>query len=79
MIVNNLNESRLIIKIQNKEYYLDNSIGEGGYNLIYKIHSISDGKFYAQKKITIQTSIQKKHIKKEIKICKQLSKFSNIV
>ncbi len=28
MIVNNLNESRQIIKIQNKEYYLDNSIGE---------------------------------------------------
>jgi hypothetical protein len=46
MIVNNLNENRPIIKIQNKEYYLDNLIGEGGYALIYKIQSVSDEKFY---------------------------------
>lgn len=79
MIVNNLNESLPIIKIQNKEYYFDNSIGEGGYALIQKIQSIFDKKFYALKKITIQSSIHKKRIKKEIKIWKQLSKFSNIV
>ena len=79
MIVNNLNESRPIFTIQEKKYYLDNLIAEGGYALIYKIQSVADNKFYALKKITIQSSSHKKQIKREIKIWKELSKFSNIV
>ena len=55
MIVNTLNESRPLISIHEKEYYLDNLIAEGGYALIYKIQSVSDEKFYALKKITIQS------------------------
>ena len=79
MIVNNLNESRPIFTLQDKKYYLDNLIAEGGYALIYKIQSVEDNKFYALKKITIQSSIHKKQIKREIKIWKELSKYSNIV
>ena len=79
MIVNNLNESRPIFTIQEKKYYLDNLIAEGGYALIYKIQSVEDNKIYALKKITIQSSIHKKQIKREIKIWKELSKYSNIV
>ena len=79
MIVNNLNENRPIFTIQNKKYYLDNLIAEGGYALIYKIQSVADNKFYALKKITIQSSSHKKQINREIKIWKELSKFGNIV
>ena len=79
MIVNNLNESRPVFTIQEKKYYLDNLIAEGGYALIYKIQSVADNKIYALKKITIQSSIHKKQIKREIKIWKELSKYSNIV
>ena len=79
MIVNTLNESRPLISIHEKEYYLDNLIAEGGYALIYKIQSVSDEKFYALKKINIQSPNHKKQIKREIKIWKELSKFSNIV
>ena len=79
MIVNNLNESRPIFTIQEKKYYLDKLIAEGGYALIYKIQSIEDNKFYALKKITIQSPSHKKQIKREIKIWKELSKFGNIV
>ena len=52
---------------------------QGGYALIYKIQSVTDNKFYALKKITIQSSSHKKQIKREIKIWKDLSKYSNIV
>ena len=79
MIVNNLNENRPIFAIQQKKYYLDNLIAEGGYALIYKIQSVEDNKLYALKKITIQSPSHKKQIKREIKICKELSKFGNIV
>ena len=79
MIVNNLSESRPVFTIHEKKYYLDDLIAEGGYALIYKIQSVSDNKFYALKKITIQSSSHKKQIKREIKIWKDLSKFSNIV
>ena len=79
MIVNTLNESRPLITINEKEYYLDNLIAEGGYALIYKIQSVSDDKFYALKKINIQSPSHKKQIKREIKIWKELSKYSNIV
>ena len=79
MIVKDLNESRPIFTIQEKKYYLDNLIAEGGYALIYKIQSVADNKFYALKKITIQSSSHKKQIKREIKLWKELSKFSNIV
>ena len=79
MIVKDLNESRPVFTIQEKRYYLDNLIAEGGYALIYKIQSVADNKFYALKKITIQSSSHKKQIKREIKIWKELSKFSNIV
>jgi serine/threonine protein kinase len=79
MIVNNLNENRPVFTIQDKKYYLDNLIAEGGYALIYKIQSVEDNKFYALKKITIQSSSHKKQIKREIKIWKELSKFANIV
>ena len=50
MIVNNLNETRPIISINEKKYYLDELIAEGRYALIYKIQSISDEKFFALKK-----------------------------
>ena len=79
MIVKDLNESRPMFTIQEKKYYLDNLIAEGGYALIYKIQSVTDNKFYALKKITIQSSSHKKQIKREIKIWKELSKYSNIV
>ena len=79
MIVNNLNENRPIFTIQQKKYYLDNLIAEGGYALIYKIQSVEDNKLYALKKITIQSPSHKKQIKREIKIWKELSKFGNIV
>ena len=79
MIVNTLNESRPIITIHEKNYYLDSLIAEGGYALIYKIESVSDEKFLALKKINIQSSSHKKQIKREIKIWKDLSKFGNIV
>ena len=79
MIVNNLNETRPIITINEKKYYLDDLIAEGGYALIYKIQSVSDEKFLALKKINIQSSNHKKQIKREIKIWKELSKFGNIV
>ena len=79
MIVNNLNENRPIFTIKEKKYYLDNLIAEGGYALIYKIQSTEDDKFYALKKITIQSPSHKKQIKREIKIWKELSKFGNIV
>ena len=79
MIVNNLNENRPIFAIQQKKYYLDNLIAEGGYALIYKIQSVEDNKLYALKKITIQSPSHKKQIKREIKIWKELSKFGNIV
>ena len=79
MIVNNLSESRPVFTIHEKKYYLDDLIAEGGYALIYKIQSVSDNKLYALKKITIQSSSHKKQIKREIKIWKDLSKFSNIV
>ena len=79
MIVNTLNESRPVITIHDKSYYLDELIAEGGYALIYKIQSVSDDKFLALKKINIQSSSHKKQIKREIKIWKELSKFSNIV
>ena len=79
MIVNTLNENRPILTIQEKKYYQDELIAEGGYALIYKIQSVSDEKMYALKKITIQSSNHKKQIKREIKIWKELSKFSNIV
>ena len=79
MIVNTLNESRPLISINEKEYYLDNLIAEGGYAHIYKIQSVSDDKFYALKKINIQSSNHKKQVKREIKIWKELSKYSNIV
>ena len=79
MMVKDLNESRPVFTIQEKRYYLDNLIAEGGYALIYKIQSVADNKFYALKKITIQSSSHKKQIKREIKIWKELSKFSNIV
>ena len=79
MIVNTLNENRPILTIQDKKYYQDELIAEGGYALIYKIQSISDEKMYALKKITIQSPNHKKQIKREIKIWKELSKFSNIV
>ena len=79
MIVNNLNENRPIFAIQQKRYYLDNLIAEGGYALIYKIQSVEDNKLYALKKITIQSPSHKKQIKREIKIWKELSKFGNIV
>ena len=79
MIVNNLNESRPIITIKQKKYYLDELIAEGGYALIYKIQSVSDEKLFALKKINIQSPIHKKQIKREIKIWKELSKYGNIV
>ena len=79
MIVNNLNETRPILAINEKKYYLDDLIAEGGYALIYKIQSVSDEKFLALKKINIQSSNHKKQIKREIKIWKELSKFGNIV
>ena len=79
MIVNTLNENRPILTIQDKKYYQDELIAEGGYALIYKIQSVSDEKMYALKKITIQSPNHKKQIKREIKIWKELSKFSNIV
>ena len=79
MIVNNLNETRPIIAINEKKYYLDELIAEGGYALIYKIQSVSDEKFLALKKINIQSSNHKKQIKREIKIWKELSKYENIV
>ena len=79
MIVNNLNESRPIISINEKKYYLDDQITEGGYSLIYKIQSVSDEKFLALKKINIQSPNHKKQIKREIKIWKELSKYGNIV
>ena len=79
MIVNTLNENRPILTIQEKKYYQDELIAEGGYSLIYKIQSVSDEKMYALKKITIQSPNHKKQIKREIKIWKELSKFSNIV
>ena len=79
MIVNNLNETRPLISINEKKYYLDDLIAEGGYALIYKIQSVSDEKFFALKKINIQSSNHKKQIKREIKIWKELSKFGNIV
>ena len=79
MIVNNLNETRPILTINEKKYYLDDLIAEGGYALIYKIQSVSDEKFLALKKINIQSSNHKKQIKREIKIWKELSKFGNIV
>lgn len=79
MIVNTLNETRPIINIHDKQYYLDNLIAEGGYALIYKIQSVSDEKLLALKKINIQSSSHKKQIKREIKIWKELSKFGNIV
>ena len=79
MIVNNLNENRPIFSIQQKRYYLDNLIAEGGYALIYKIQSVEDNRLYALKKITIQSPSHKKQIKREIKIWKELSKFGNIV
>ena len=79
MIVNNLNENRPIFAIQQKKYYSDNLIAEGGYALIYKIQSVEDNKLYALKKITIQSPSHKKQIKREIKIWKELSKFGNIV
>ena len=63
MIVKDLNESRPVFTIQEKRYYLDNLIAEGGYALIYKIQSVADNKFYALKKITIQSSSHKKQIK----------------
>ena len=47
MIVNTLNESRPIVTIHKKNYYLDNLITEGGYALIYKIESIPDEKWLA--------------------------------
>ena len=79
MIVNTLNESRPIISIHEKKYYLDSLIAEGGYAMIYKIQSISDEKILALKKINIQSSTHKKQIKREIKIWKELSKYGNIV
>ena len=79
MIVNTLNENRPIFAIHEKKYYLDNLIAEGGYALIYKIQSVSDEKFYALKKIVIQSPNHKKQIKRGLKIWKDLSKFSNIV
>ena len=79
MIVNNFNENRPIFSIQQKKYYLDDLIAEGGYALIYKIQSVEDNKLYALKKITIQSPSHKKQIKREIKIWKELSKFGNIV
>ena len=79
MIVNTLNETRPIIAIHEKKFYLDNLIAEGGYALIYKIQSVSDEKFYALKKIVIQSPNHKKQIKRGLKIWKELSKFSNIV
>ena len=79
MIVNTLNESRPIISIHEKKYYLDSLIAEGGYAMIYKIQSLSDEKLLALKKINIQSSNHKKQIKREIKIWKELSKYGNIV
>ena len=79
MIVNNLNESRQIITIKGKKYYLDELIAESGYALIYKIQSVSNEKLFALKKISIQSPIHKKQIKREIKIWKELSKYGNIV
>ena len=79
MIVNTLNETRPIIAINEKQYYLDNKIAEGGYALIYKIQPVSEDKLLALKKINIQSSSHKKQIKREIKIWKELSKFGNIV
>jgi serine/threonine protein kinase len=79
MIVNTLNENRPILTIQEKKYYQDELIAEGGYALIYKIQSVSDEKMYALKKIIIQSPNHKKQIKREIKIWKELSKYSNIV
>ena len=79
MIVNTLNETRPIVSIHEKQYYLDNLIAEGGYALIYKIQSVSDEKMLALKKINIQSSNHKKQIKREVKIWKELSKYGNIV
>ena len=79
MIVNTLNESRPIVTIHKKNYYLDSLLTEGGYALIYKIESIPDEKWLALKKINIQSESHKKQIKREIKIWKELSKFGNIV
>ena len=79
MIVNTLNETRPIISIHEKQYYLDALLAEGGYALIYKIQSVSEDKLFALKKINIQSSSHKKQIKREIKIWKELSKFGNIV
>ena len=78
-LVNNLNENRPLISINQKKYYQGNLIAEGGYAMIYKIQSESDGKEYALKRIVIQSSSHKKQIKKEIKFWKQLSKYQNIV
>ena len=61
-----------------KKYYLDELIAEGDYALIYKIHSVSNEKFLALKKINIQSSNHKEQIKREIKIWKELSKYENI-
>ena len=77
--VNNLNESRPLIAINQKKYYQGGLIAEGGYAMIYKIQSESDGKEFALKRILIQSSSHKKQIKKEIKFWKQLSKYQNIV
>ena len=77
--VNNLNETRPLIAINQKKYYQGNLIAEGGYAMIYKIQSESNGKEYALKRILIQSSSHKKQIKKEIKFWKQLSKYQNIV
>ena len=79
MIVNTLNESRPVLNINGKQYYLDDLIAEGGYAHIYKIQSVSDDKFLALKKIVIQSPNHKKQIKREIKIWKELSKYGNIV
>ena len=67
------------IEINNKFYYEDHLIAEGGYAYIYQIISSENHKNYALKKINIQSNSHLNNIKNEIKYWKILSKYKNII
>ncbi len=77
--VNTLNENRPLLVINQKKYYQDKLIAEGGYALIFKIQALENEKEYALKRISIQSQSHLKQIKREIKYWKELSKYENIV
>ncbi|KAJ3427672.1 numb-associated kinase isoform a [Anaeramoeba flamelloides] len=68
-----------IIQLNSQRYELLGLIAEGGYGFVYKAKNLQTQKICAVKKLRVQTSTDRRDIKKEINIQKKLKNCKNVV